>query len=185
MFRSYKNMINRFMYEPSSYTRLLLRQNQTKYAFQISLVFGKADSNLPIPSFTYKLWVVLLANLPFLPPSYKAFRQKCDRSFIILSQYYLFTLLNEQCFFIYSIQAHYCIKEKVKFCSPLQKNVICRVGFLYWERKILFLWSRDWVSKELKEILHFSRLQFHACFQITLDAQVLTHSAHFCWPSSF
>ena len=94
MFRNYKNMINRFKYEPSSYTRLLLRQNQTKYAFQISLVFGKANSYLPIPPFTCKLWVVLLANLPFLPPSYKAFRQKCDRSFIILSKYYLFTLLN-------------------------------------------------------------------------------------------
>ena len=74
-------------------------------------------------------------------------------------------------------------KSEILFsASVLQKNVICRVGFLYWKENPLSIRTPStWDSKP--EILHFSRLQFHACFQITLDAQVLTHSAHFCWPS--
>ena len=85
--------------------------------------------------------------------------------------------------FILSTYQHINEKSEILFsASVLQKNVICRVGFLYWKENPLSIRTPStWDSKP--EILHFSRLQFHACFQITLDAQVLTHSAHFCWPS--
>ena len=85
--------------------------------------------------------------------------------------------------FLVSTYQHINEKSEILFsASVLQKNVICRVGFLYWKENPLSIRTPStWDSKP--EILHFSRLQFHACFQITLDAQVLTHSAHFCWPS--
>lgn len=91
-------------------------------------------------------------------------------------------VLSSRLFLVHTYQR---INEKSEIlfsASVLQKNVICRVGFLYWKENPLSIRTPStWDSKP--EILHFSRLQFHACFQITLDAQVLTHSAHFCWPS--
>ena len=72
--------------------------------------------------------------------------------------------------FLHSYLPTYQQKSEILFsASVLQKNVICRVGFLYWKENPLSIRTPStWDSKP--EILHFSRLQFHACFQITLDA---------------